>query len=170
MAKVSDFGLSLRIYQERVHNKKMFRFPIRWMAPEFLNHASSSEMSDVWSFGILLWEIFELALKQPYGVKGILLFYSFSIKKGGSRGPGFKFLPFLFWEIRFLVTAILLQSVHAHIAINSHLSSFSHKQMLNQLDKRPCVTDYRGQRNHRTYLESHWKWKLNAEKNNLQIV
>ena len=92
VAKVSDFGLSLRIYQERAHNvdnndmKKKFRFPIRWMSPEFLNHATSSEMSDVWSYAILLWEIFELALKQPYGVKGNFFFVC------GIRWPLFLYL------------------------------------------------------------------------------
>ena len=39
--------------------------PIRWMAPETITHGKFSEMSDAWSYGILLWEIFTFG-KRPY--------------------------------------------------------------------------------------------------------
>jgi len=38
--------------------------PIRWMAPEALNQRKYSEKSDVWSFGVIIWEIVER--EEPY--------------------------------------------------------------------------------------------------------
>ena len=71
MAKVSDFGLSLRLYQSQTKEiDSGIGRPIRWMAPEVLKNGSTSSMSDVWSYGIVLWEIFEFGTKFPYGNRG----------------------------------------------------------------------------------------------------
>ncbi|XP_076396960.1 receptor-type tyrosine-protein kinase FLT3 isoform X1 [Megachile rotundata] len=57
-AKISDFGLSRNgIYMIKDIEEKSRRLPIRWMSPEALRDRIFSSKSDVWSYGIVLWEI-----------------------------------------------------------------------------------------------------------------
>lgn len=64
--KVGDFGLSRDLYSSdyfRKSNKELL--PIRWMAPESLKDGIYTSRSDVWSYGVVLWEVATLA-EQPY--------------------------------------------------------------------------------------------------------
>ena len=64
--KISDFGLSKDIYSKdyyRLGDKSVL--PIRWMPPEAIVYSKFSKQSDIWSFGIVLWEIFSSGA-QPY--------------------------------------------------------------------------------------------------------
>lgn len=65
--KISDFGLSKRV--DRVGGIYLApdgeRLPIRWTAPEAWSRRQFSTKSDVWSFGVVVWEILALGM-QPY--------------------------------------------------------------------------------------------------------
>ena len=69
-AKVADFGLSTRIYihTSEQRGSKQNVVPVQWSAYEILKKgAAIIEFSDVWSFGVLMWEIFHLGSAYPYG-------------------------------------------------------------------------------------------------------
>lgn len=58
--KIADFGLSreLQSNDDHILLDKNQRLPIKWLAPETLLERQCSKKSDVWSFGILCWEIY----------------------------------------------------------------------------------------------------------------
>ena len=66
VVKIADFGMSRNLYQQsyyKVRGRAML--PIRWMASESF-FGRFSEKTDVWSFGVVMWEIFSLCKLQPY--------------------------------------------------------------------------------------------------------
>lgn len=64
--KVADFGFARDVVVNRIYERKSEgRLPIRWMAPESLYDNIFSSKTDVWSFGVLLWEIVTLG-STPY--------------------------------------------------------------------------------------------------------
>eukprot|EP01119_Soliformovum_irregulare_P016106 TRINITY_DN462_c0_g2_i10.p1 TRINITY_DN462_c0_g2~~TRINITY_DN462_c0_g2_i10.p1 ORF type:complete len:449 (-),score=157.88 TRINITY_DN462_c0_g2_i10:82-1428(-) len=67
--KVADFGLSRKLQSSEYYNKMEIVLPVRWSAPEVLSTGKYSTASDVWSFGITLWEIYEQGA-LPYGGVG----------------------------------------------------------------------------------------------------
>ncbi|XP_023245951.1 vascular endothelial growth factor receptor 1-like [Copidosoma floridanum] len=66
IVKICDFGLAQTLYKDinytRLHDVKL---PFKWMAIESLRDGVFSTKSDIWSFGIVIWEFFTLA-ETPY--------------------------------------------------------------------------------------------------------
>lgn len=65
--KISDFGLSTLTAQGKDYYQASQggRWPIKWYAPECVNYGTFTHAGDVWSFGILLWEMYSFG-DQPY--------------------------------------------------------------------------------------------------------
>ncbi|KAM6985362.1 LOW QUALITY PROTEIN: tyrosine-protein kinase SYK [Aplochiton taeniatus] len=71
-AKISDFGLSKALTEEENYYKAKGhgKWPVKWYAPECMNFYKFSCRSDVWSFGVLMWESYSLGQKPYKGMKG----------------------------------------------------------------------------------------------------
>lgn len=66
VAKLADFGLSRDVYSTNYYRIRTREIPVRWVPPECLTiDGCATTQSDVWSFGVLLWEIFSLG-QLPY--------------------------------------------------------------------------------------------------------
>ncbi|XP_062404923.1 platelet-derived growth factor receptor beta [Sardina pilchardus] len=82
LVKICDFGLARDIMHDSNYISKGSTFlPLKWMAPESIFHNLYTSLSDVWSFGILLWEIFTLGGTPYPDLPMNELFYS-ALKRG----------------------------------------------------------------------------------------
>uniref|UniRef100_A0A3P9CAV5 Receptor tyrosine kinase-like orphan receptor 1 n=1 Tax=Maylandia zebra TaxID=106582 RepID=A0A3P9CAV5_9CICH len=66
--KISDLGLSREIYSSDYYClQPKIVLPIRWMPPEAVASGKFTTDSDIWSFGVVLWEVFSYGLQPYYG-------------------------------------------------------------------------------------------------------
>ncbi|CAD6189232.1 unnamed protein product [Caenorhabditis auriculariae] len=58
--KISDFGMSRRLYGDSDYYRMEHHslLPVRWLPPEAINDHKFNHMSDIWSFGVTIWEVF----------------------------------------------------------------------------------------------------------------
>ncbi|XP_018316880.1 tyrosine-protein kinase Btk29A isoform X1 [Mycetomoellerius zeteki] len=66
VVKVADFGLARYVLDDQYTSSGGTKFPIKWAPPEVLNYTRFSSKSDVWAYGVLMWEVFTCG-KMPYG-------------------------------------------------------------------------------------------------------
>ncbi|XP_030740834.2 focal adhesion kinase 1 isoform X11 [Echinops telfairi] len=67
--KLGDFGLSRYMEDSTYYKASKGKLPIKWMAPESINFRRFTSASDVWMFGVCMWEVLMLGVKPFQGVK-----------------------------------------------------------------------------------------------------
>lgn len=66
VVKVCDFGMARYVLDDQYTSSLGSRFPVKWSPPEVLHYNKFSSKSDVWSFGVLMWEVFSEG-RTPFG-------------------------------------------------------------------------------------------------------
>lgn len=82
VVKVADFGLTRYVLDDQ-YTSSGAKFPIKWAPPEVLHYTRFSSKSDVWAFGILMWEVFSGG-KTPYPTMSNVEVVS-QVTRGGYR-------------------------------------------------------------------------------------
>ena len=68
VVKIGDFGMSKDVYKSDYYRiGKEALLPIKWMAPEAIMYGKATIQTDIWSFGVLMWEVFSFAMQPWYG-------------------------------------------------------------------------------------------------------
>lgn len=99
--KISDFGTSRTLND--VSEKMSFAGTVAWMAPEALRESACSEKVDIWSFGVVLWEL--LTCEVPYnGMEQSAIMYLVGIGQltppiPSSCPEGFKLIMQMCWKM-----------------------------------------------------------------------
>ncbi|XP_034021034.1 tyrosine-protein kinase TXK [Thalassophryne amazonica] len=58
VVKVSDFGMTRYVLDNQYTSSNGAKFPVKWSPPEVLHYSKYSSKSDVWSFGVVMWEVY----------------------------------------------------------------------------------------------------------------
>ena len=65
VVKISSFGIGPKLYPEAYYFLNGRNLPLRWMAPECITNNEFATTTDIWAFGVLVWELFTYG-EQPY--------------------------------------------------------------------------------------------------------
>ncbi|GLV35443.1 Insulin-like receptor [Carabus blaptoides fortunei] len=134
--KIGDFGMTRDIYETDYYRKETRGLlPVRWMAPESLADGIFTSDSDIWSYGIVLWEIATLA-EQPYQGLANEQVLQFVISKGTLERP--LQCPDLLYDImeacwhwfphRRPMFIDIVEKLESHVGQDFRLVSFHHSR------------------------------------------
>ncbi|KAF8783541.1 Tyrosine-protein kinase transforming protein SEA like protein [Argiope bruennichi] len=98
VAKVADFGLSRDIYERDYYSSdnKKTKLPVKWMAPESLEKGTYSTKTDVWSYGVVLWELMTRGVSPYPDVDNWDIIHYL---KSGRRMPQPSYCPDLLYDV-----------------------------------------------------------------------
>ncbi|XP_043112511.1 tyrosine-protein kinase ITK/TSK [Puntigrus tetrazona] len=65
VVKISDFGMTRFVLDDQYTSSIGSKFPVRWSSPEVIKFGKYSSKSDVWSFGVFMWEVYSEG-RVPY--------------------------------------------------------------------------------------------------------
>jgi proto-oncogene tyrosine-protein kinase Met len=96
--KIADFGLSRDIYEKNYYRigTKVCKLPIKWMSPESIEKRIFNTKTDVWSYGVLVWELFTRGITPYLQINNDFLFRHL---KQGNRLPKPKYCPKVIYAI-----------------------------------------------------------------------
>ncbi|OWA51283.1 putative Fibroblast growth factor receptor 3 [Hypsibius exemplaris] len=99
VAKLSDFGMAIH-ESDTAEKEATTLLPVKWMAPEAILSKAFSEKSDVWSFAVLLHEIFTLGGDpyQDFNVKGKVMEFIAKVTAGSPLMPRPAYYPLELFE------------------------------------------------------------------------
>jgi serine/threonine protein kinase len=128
-AKIGDFGLSRDIYAKHYYrSKNKIPLPYKWMAPECIERGLYSSQTDVWSFGVLFWEILNRG-SDPYPTveNSNVLHYI----KDGNRLPKPKYSSEILYKLMNQCWSLVPQH-RPNFPYISHFISIIYKHYINQ--------------------------------------
>ena len=69
--QIADFGMSRVLQDTDYYVSRGGKIPVKWTAPEALHYKKYSTASDVWSFGMVMYEIWSLGMKPYHNLTNI---------------------------------------------------------------------------------------------------
>lgn len=80
VVKIGDFGMARSTFESEYYRfQRKAMLPVRWMSPESLNDGIFAHSTDIWSFGVLLFEISTMGAFPFQGLNNNQVFVSLSI-------------------------------------------------------------------------------------------
>ena len=74
--QIADFGMSRALQDTDYYVSRGGKIPVKWTAPEALHYKKYSTASDVWSFGMVMYEIWSLGMKPFNNLSNIQVLYT----------------------------------------------------------------------------------------------